>query len=242
MPPASGCIWGGPEGGGAGGADVGCVLGVVVVSVGEVSVVGVIGDDAADCVGVVAVVGGIVFGGVGVVAVVGTGVVPVVPPAACVPGAAGGETVAAEAPGCGASDGGAAGLNPGGGVVPTVSPAGGDCPGGPGSTPSGVSVGATGGTGMFLTGGVAASSDAGPAGRTGAPTGAGGGTGASGCACSSDVGPVTGASGGVTGGAGGAGGGGSRLFSVGCGVDGTSVAPLTGGGAMVGACETTGDS
>ena len=39
------------------------------------------------------------------------------------PGAAGGDTVAAEAPGVGASDGGAAGLNPGGGVVPRFGPA-----------------------------------------------------------------------------------------------------------------------
>lgn len=130
-------------------------------------------------------------------------------------------------------------MNPGGGVVPTVCPGGGDCPGGPGNTPVGVNVGATGAAGRS-TGGAAASRFVGPAGRTGAPTGAAGGGGAGGCACSREVGPLTGASGAATGAGGGVGGGGAKLLSVGCGVDGTSIAGLP--AALVGACVTTGDS
>ena len=129
-------------------------------------------------------------------------------------------------------------MNPGGGVVPLVSPGGGDCPGGPAVTPVGDSVGTTGAAGRS-TGGVAASRFVGPAGRTGAPTGAAGGGGAAGRACSREVGPLTGARGAATGAGGGVGGGGSRLFSVGCGVDGTSVAGLP--AALVGACVTTRD-
>jgi hypothetical protein len=159
-------------------------------------------------------------------------------PDAAAPGASGGATVAAEGPLGGASDGGAAGLNPGGGVVPVVSPSGGDCPGGPAVTPVGDSVGATGAAGRS-TGGVAASSVAGPAGRTGAPTGAGGGDGACGRACSREVGPLTGASGAATGAGGGVGGGGASWLSVGCGVDGTAIAGLP--AALVGACVTTRD-
>ena len=105
-------------------------------------------------------------------------------------------------------------------------------------TPVGDSVGTTGAAGRS-TGGVAASRFVGPAGRTGAPTGAAGGGGAAGRASSSDVGPLTGASGAATGAGGGVGGGGSRLLSVGCGVDGTSIAGLP--AALVGACVTTGD-
>jgi hypothetical protein len=162
-----------------------------------------------------------------------------VDPADDAPGAAGGATVAAEAPGVGASDGGAAGLNPGGGVVPLVSSDGGDCPVGPAVTPVGVNVGATGAAGRS-TGGAAASSVFGPAGRTGAPTGAAGSGGVGGRACSSEVGPLTGASGAATGAGGGVGGGGASVLSVGCGVDGTAIAGLP--AAVVGACVTTRDS